>query len=171
MHPILAHGRRLALYLGAWMLLGLLRAALLAATAGLDALHSVWIAVPLALAYAFFCLSSWYVARSTPLGPTGSVRLFTTALSASLLSCAAWSIVARGWLQIFVRGEELGRISGVLPAIGTLVFGCGVLLYLLSLAGSYLIAAFEQSREAERRGLEGQVLARDAELRTLRAQI
>jgi hypothetical protein len=37
MHPILARGSRLALYLGAWALLGLLLAALLAIPGGLTA--------------------------------------------------------------------------------------------------------------------------------------
>ena len=46
-----------------------------------------------------------------------------------------------------------------------------MLLYLLSIAVSYLLAAFEASQEAERRGLQVQVLAREAELRSLRAQI
>jgi LytS/YehU family sensor histidine kinase len=46
-----------------------------------------------------------------------------------------------------------------------------VLLYLLSLAISYVVVAFEASRQAERRGLEAQVHAREAELRSLRAQI
>ena len=39
------------------------------------------------------------------------------------------------------------------------------------MAVSYLAAAFAVSRDAERRGLELQVLAREAELRALRAQI
>lgn len=171
MHPILARGRRLALYLGAWTLLGLLLAALLAAAAGIGPLQAASIAIPLALVYAFFCLSAWYVARSTPLGPTGHVRLFTTVLSSSIMSSAAWLIVARGWLQIFVGGENLATVDRVFPALRALVFGFGVLLYLLSLAVSYLLAAFEQSRDAERRGLEGQLLGREAELRSLRAQI
>src|SRR4029079_2516584 len=47
----------------------------------------------------------------------------------------------------------------------------GFLLYLLAMAVSYLAAAFEVSRDAERRGLELQVLAREAELRALRAQL
>ena len=49
MHPILARGRRLALYLGAWTLLGLLLAALLAAPGGLGPAASLGIAIPLAL--------------------------------------------------------------------------------------------------------------------------
>jgi len=171
MHPILARGRRLALYLGAWTLLGLLLAAPFAAPGGLGPAASLGIALPLALVYAFFCLSAWYVARSTPLGPTGPVRLTVTALTASVISSAAWLIVARGWLQLFARGETLAQVDRAFPALRPLIFGFATLLYLLSLAVSYLLATFELSREAERRGLEGQVLAREAELRSLRAQI
>ena len=171
MHPILARGRRLALYLGAWTLLGLLLAALLAAPGGIGPAASLGIAIPLALVYAFFCLSAWYVARSTPLGPTGPIRLTVTALTASVISSAAWLIVARGWLQLFARGETLAQVDRAFPALRPLIFGFATLLYLLSLAVSYLLATFEHSREAERRGLEGQVLAREAELRSLRAQI
>ena len=57
------------------------------------------------------------------------------------------------------------------PAIQSLLFGFGVLLYLLSLAVSYLLVVYEASQDAQRRGLQGQVLAREAELRSLRAQI
>jgi two-component system sensor histidine kinase AlgZ len=171
MHPILARGSRLALYLGAWTLLGLLLAALLGAPGSLSAAQSAGISIPLTLVYAFFCLSAWYVAGSTPLGPTGHVRVITTGLTASIMSSAAWLVVARGWLQVFVRGEELAEVHRVFPALRELAFGLGVLLYLLSLAVSYLLAAFELSRDAERRRLEGQVLAREAELRSLRAQI
>ena len=171
MHPILARGRRLALYLGAWTLLGLLLAALLAAPGGFGPWASLAIAIPLALVYAFFCLSAWYVARSTPLGPTGPIRLAVTALTASAISSAAWLIVARGWLQLFARGETLAHMDRAFPAMRPLIFGFATLLYLLSLAVSYLLATFELSREAERRGLEGQVRAREAELLSLRAQI
>jgi two-component system, LytTR family, sensor histidine kinase AlgZ len=45
------------------------------------------------------------------------------------------------------------------------------LLYLLSLAISYLLGSFEETRRIERRALRVQVLAREAELRSLRAQI
>jgi hypothetical protein len=170
MHPILARGSRLALYLGVWTIVGVLLAALLAGPGGLVATRSLAISVPLALVYAFVCLSAWYVARSTPLGATGAVRLAATALTASVISSGVWLIVARGWLEVFTEGAS--RSSGELfLALRPLIFGFGILLYLLSLTVSYLLAAFERSREAERRGLEAQVLAREAELRSLRTQI
>ena len=170
MHPILARGSRLALYLGVWTLVGVLLAALLAGPGGLSAARSLSVSVPLALVYAFFCLSAWYVARSTPLGPTGGMRLVATALTASVISSAAWLVVARGWLEVFAEGSRLAPPE-LFPAVRALVFGFGLLLYLLSLTVSYLLDAFERSRDAERRGLEAQVLAREAELRSLRTQI
>ncbi len=170
MHPILARVSRLALYLSVWILAGLLLAALLAGPGGLAAGQALAIARPLAIAYGFFCLSAWYVARSTPIGPTGAVRLLATALTSSVISSAVWLVLARGWLEVFTRGSQLAS-ARVFVALRPLIFGFGVLLYLLSLALSYLIAAFERSREAERRGLEAQVHAREAELRSLRAQI
>jgi len=171
MHPILARGRRLALYLGVWTILGILLAALIAGPGRLAWTQALAIAVPLALAYAFFCLSAWYVSRSTPLAPTGTIRLVATALTASVMSSTAWLVVARGWIEIFARGAGLADMDAGFPALRALIFGFGVLLYLLSLAVSYLLGAFEQARETERRGLEVQVLAREAELRLLRAQI
>jgi hypothetical protein len=170
MHPILARASRLALYLSIWTIIGLLLAALLAGAGGLAAVQALAIALPIALVYAFFCLSAWYVARSTPIVPTGAVRLIATALTSSTISSAAWLVVARGWLEIFTRGSELAPARAFL-AVRPVIFGFGVLLYLLSLAISYLLAAFELSRQAERRGLEAQVHAREAELRSLRAQI
>jgi LytS/YehU family sensor histidine kinase len=46
-----------------------------------------------------------------------------------------------------------------------------VLLYLLAAAFQYVLLAGEASREAERRALEARVLAGDAELKALRAQV
>jgi len=51
------------------------------------------------------------------------------------------------------------------------IFSMLILIFLLVTATHYIIIAFEQSRESERQTLELQVLAQDAELRALRAQI
>ena len=171
MHPILARGRRLALYLGLWLVLASLLGALLGAQASLTGWHALIVALPLAYAYAFVCLSVWYVSRSMPLAMTGVARIIGTALAAATFSSAGWLLLAKLWV-----GALTGR--GWLPAsvqqdasFDPLIFGLGVLLYLLSLAMSYLLVAFEETREAERRALHGQVLSREAELRSLRAQI
>ena len=171
MHPILARGGRLALYLGFWIFVGVLLASLLVTQARFDWREASLVALPLALAYAFVCLSAWYVSRSMPLAVTGAARIVLTALTASIISSSLWLVAARIWMQILVRRGWLSHPSGGTAGIDSLLLGFGFLLYLLSLAVSYLLAAFEQSREAERRALRGQVLAREAELRLLRAQI
>ena len=88
MHPILARGRRLALYLGLWLVLASLLGALLGAQASLTWWHALIVALPLAYAYAFVCLSVWYVSRSMPLAMTGAARIFGTALAAAGISSA-----------------------------------------------------------------------------------
>ena len=108
------------------------------------------IALPLAIAYGFFCLSSWYVARSMPLAATGTLRLAITALTASAVSGGAWLAVSRGWLELVSRRGGFDGATAF-AALDTLIFGFGLLLYLLSLAFGYLVAAFEQSR-ASRNG-------------------
>jgi two-component system, LytTR family, sensor histidine kinase AlgZ len=171
MHPILARGGRLALYLAVWALAGMLLAALLAGAGGLSRSQSLAVAMPLALTYAFFCLSSWYVSRSMPLAATGLLRLTATALTAAFMSSAAWLALARVWVEVLARRGAGFDAPTTFQRIDALVFGFGVLLYLLSIAVSHLVGSFEQSRETERRALEVQVLAREAELRSLRAQI
>ena len=153
-HPILARGGRLALYLGLWLLVSGLLAALLAGRAGLTWLQAALVSLPAALVYAFVCLSAWYVARSLPIKTTGTSRILFTGLVTSLLSSAVWLaitslwvylLVDRGWLPVSARG---GGHQG-------LIFGFGVLLYLLSLAVGYLLVMFEESRDAERRATAG----------------
>src|SRR4029078_12338769 len=108
MHPILARVSRLALYLAVWTLVGLLLARLPPWPGGRGAARATVVAVPLALAYAFFCLSAWYVSRSSPLGSTGALRLSATTLTSSIISSALWLVVARGWVDLFARRGEQG---------------------------------------------------------------
>ncbi|HVL67554.1 MAG TPA: histidine kinase [Vicinamibacterales bacterium] len=168
MLPLLARLDRLALYLGLWLAAGALLASLLAGRGGLSPGAAAAFAFPLTTAYAFVCLSALYVARSTPLAASGPVRVAATALGASALSSAAWLLLARGWSLALTQWTPL-RIPFADTA--AIVFGVGILLYLLSIATGYVVAAFEQARDAERREFHAQLLSREAELRSLRAQI
>jgi two-component system sensor histidine kinase AlgZ len=170
MHPTFARGGQLALYLGLWILVSGLLTLLLAGRMGVNWFQAALIALPIASVYAFVCLSAWYVAVSMPIVSTGTPRILATGLITATLTSGVWLAVSRLWLSLLVR-------RGWLPdsARGggheSLIFGLGVLCYLLSLAISYLVVAFEETREVDRRALQVQVQARDAELRSLRAQI
>jgi hypothetical protein len=168
-HPIFARGGRLALYLAVWAIVGITLSALLAGRGGLGWGVGLAAGMPLTLAYAFVCLSAWHVSRFTPLGASGPIRVTATAVGASLLSAAALVLLARWWMYLLARWT--GVDATVRGDIGSIVFGFGLFVYLLSLAVSYVGSAAEQASHAERRALQGQVLSREAELRTLRAQI
>jgi sensor histidine kinase YesM len=170
MHPILARGGRLALYLGLWVTVGLLLGLLLVAQIGLGWTQAGLISVPLAVLYAFVCLSAWYVSRGMPLGATGAVRIVATALTASAISSAMWLLAAKTWVDWLAR-RGFVPLFGATNGLYALFTAFGLLLYLLSLAISYLIAVVEHTRAAERQALQVQVLAREAEVRMLRAQI
>jgi hypothetical protein len=171
MHPILARPGRLAAYIAIWVPLGMLLAALLALQGVLGWTEAVVVAIPLSISYGFLSLSAWYVTGGSPVDRVGPARVGLMAVTASFLSGAVWLLVARGWMGLIGSVPRWHDVPSAFRACAPTLFGFGFLLYLLAMAVSYLAAAFAVSREADRRGLELQVLAREAELRALRAQI
>jgi two-component system sensor histidine kinase AlgZ len=171
MHPILARSGRLAAYIAMWAPPGVLLAALLALQGVLGWRMAVATAVPLSIAYGFLCLSAWYVAAGSPIDRAGPLRIAATASVAAFMSSAVWLLIGRGWLGLIAGLGHIPNAGVAFRAAAPTVFGFGFLLYLLAMAVSYFAAAFAASRGAERRALETEVLAREAELRALRAQI
>jgi two-component system sensor histidine kinase AlgZ len=171
MHPILGRPARLLAYLGVWVPLGMLVAALLYLQGVFGWVEATLVALPLVLAYGFLCLSAWYVTGGSPVDRVGAWRNAITAVIASFVSSALWLLVARGWLGIVGGVRGWPDIAPSFRLAAPTLFGFGFFLYLLAMAACYLAAAFAFSQEAEKRGLELQVLAREAELRALRAQI
>jgi len=169
-HPLLARRAHFALYLLLWLLVGVLLAVLFVAQ-GVSWSFAAAVALPLATAYAFVCLSAWYVSRGLPLPRSGMVRIGITAVTAAILSSGIWLLLAHAWMRLLAVWFPAAGPTALGAEADTLVFGCGVLLYLLSIAVSYVIAVYDASMDAERRGLRAEVLAREAELRALRAQI
>ncbi len=168
MHPILANGRRRLAYLLAWVPLGLLQALLLATAGGLGWRSAAGVALPLMLAYAFVCLATYYLCRVLPLRLATLPRVLGTHLASAVVSAL---LLVGGAQALLVGLEFLGAnamaSAGALP----IVFAMGLLLFLLASALNYALLAAEQSHLAEHRALEFQLLSRDAELKTLRAQI
>jgi hypothetical protein len=171
MHPILARPGRLAAYAVIWPPLGALLAASLTLQGLLPFSQAIVFAVPVSVAYGFLCLSAWYASRGLPINRVDVVRVVVTAFAAAFVSSGLWLLAARGWLTAVGGFGRWGDIASVFKRSAPTLFAFGFLLYLLAIAVSYLGAAYEASREAERRGLQLQVQAREAELRALRAQI
>lgn len=171
MHPLLAGIGRLGLYLLAWIPLAGLLVFLTAGPGMLGGWEALTVVAPLCLLYAFVSLAAWYPCRMLPVERTGLVRLLASHLAAAAAASGLWIMagfaLAQGLsgLSVF-RGLDQ-RLEPRLP----LLFGLGVLLYLLSVAFHYLLLAVEASRAAEARAAEARALAREAELRALKAQV
>ncbi len=170
MHPILTRGR-LRLYLAAWVPAGLFMATMAGVAGGRGWVEALALTLPLALVLAFVCLGSWSLCRAMPLGRTGFGRLAAAHALAAALSSGLWVLVGAAWAR------ALGRILSD-PGAGTryardlpVFFAAGIFLFILVAAVHYLLIAFEASRAAEKRALEAQVLAREAQMKTLTAQV
>jgi two-component system, LytTR family, sensor histidine kinase AlgZ len=171
MHPLLVSGAALVMYLAGWVPLAALLVYVLEASGNLGWAASVAIVAPACLVYAFVCLSPWYVVRITPLRGGGLARILLTSFSAAIASSLILVAVARGtavWLSRFAAFQSIDqRFRPHTP----LLFGMGVLLYLLSTGLHYIMLSVEESREALHREMQALVVARDAELKALKAQI
>ena len=171
MHPILAQRGRLGLYLGAWVpVIGLI-STLLVLSGRLPWSHAIVLAIPLGFLNAFLGLAAWYLCRTFPLQKTGVLRLFGVYAVASLLTSSLWVFFGRGIAAALSVLSPLHELNVLYPLQVPLLFGVGILLFLLVAVVHYLLSSFETSRSSERKALELQILAREAELKSLRAQI
>lgn len=170
MHPLFTR-KRLGLYLLAWVPLVAASIYGLVARGTLGWGHATAIVVPVFLFYAFLCLSAWYPCRATPLGRVSFIRLLLTHLTAAVFFSFVWTRASGAFVSTILSREELADLTRqFLPQVNS-IFTVGVLLYLLSVAFHYVLIAMEDSRRAEAQAAEARILARDAELKALKAQI
>jgi two-component system sensor histidine kinase AlgZ len=172
MHPLFTRPRQLGLYLLAWIPLAGILVYLLTGGGGLSLGEATALTVPLCLVYAFVCLAAWYPCRTTPLQKSGFAKLLLTHLTAAALLGTYWTYQAKelaiGLAHFWPRFAGLDqRLAKHFP----LLWITGVLLYLMSVTFHYVLLAEQASREAQERALQARVLARDAELKALRAQV
>ncbi len=159
----------MALYLGAWLLIASLLAAVYGTAGGGSIPEAALTVIPLALVFSFVCLSGWYVCRTTPLESSDAVQLIVAQGGSAILATFIWIILWEGWVRVL--DSRIAGTADYYRGQFFLVFGAGFLLYGLTVMFHYLLIAFEDSRQAERRELGLEVLAREAELKALRSQI
>ncbi len=124
--------------------------------------QSAALSAPLTLTLAFVCLSPWYACRMMPFGSTVLWKMVSNHLLAA---------VAASGLLLLIASALIAGLSGVFPDLGNefqpvrpILAAIAMVMYVLSIAFHYAVLAVESSRKAE-------VLARDAELRALKAQV
>ncbi|MBL8271441.1 sensor histidine kinase [Steroidobacter sp.] len=169
MHPIFKNRGRLLLYLGVWVVFGLLLTVVFVFGGNAPLAWSLEFAVPVAIALGLQSLSFWYVVQAMPADDTPVTRMAIIWTIAGLVSLVVWIAIAYAWAMWLVPEGEVypESAAGLLP----LLIFAGAIGMSLAVLGHYLAGAFQRSRNAERRALELQVLAREAELKSLRAQL
>jgi two-component system, LytTR family, sensor histidine kinase AlgZ len=168
MHPILNSRRRLAVYVLAWIPMSLL---LVAAVGRATPLVAAALLVPTGILYAFISLSSWYVCRTFPVDArTRVISLVLVHVAVAVVASAIWIAVGSAWGLAIDALFGAGAVAFYAQQ-RPFLFVVGALLFWLAVVFHYLLIAVDASREAETRALELSLLAREAELKALRAQI
>lgn len=170
MHPLLTRNR-LGLYLLGWIPLAAIVVFLMTSGGDLSWLESSVIAIPLCVLYAFICLSAWYTAKSAPIQRETALRLIVVHSVAAALVSYFWMGLAWVLVAALSKTSAFQGLDRRFAPHAAVFFGAGYLLYSLSVASHYVILSLEVSREAEARLMETNILAREAELKALKAQI
>jgi LytS/YehU family sensor histidine kinase len=171
MHPILSQTRRLGLYLLAWIPLAVLLLYLLARGGQLGLGEAALFSIVVCGVYAFMCLSAWYSCRSTPIEFSSFARLLGTHMLAAMVLSLLWLLLALAFAFGLSFIPTFHGLHERVRQVTALLWAMGILLYLLSVGLHYVLLAVEASRLAEQRESAARILARDAELRALKAQI
>lgn len=171
MHPALADRKRLALYLLVWTMLGVVLAVLTMEPGRIGLRPALILTLPPTLFYAFVCLAVWYPARALPLERTGAWPLIATHFLAAVVLSSVWLVVFRMWAGTLDAIFATDGDTRIVESRTAVFFVVGALLYLLAVAFHYLLIWIEHARRVEKQEMEVRVLAREAELKMLKAQL
>jgi two-component system, LytTR family, sensor histidine kinase AlgZ len=161
----------LLLYIVSWLALAGILSLLLTIPGGISVTAAAVIVVPMMLLFAFVALSSYYVCRAFPLSAPPFSRPLISVSAAGIVSSAGWVGGGYGLASLLVAMRPGLTSIEWYRATMPVFLAIGTVLYLLTVAVTYLMMTIEGTRAAEKSALELQVLAREAELKALRTQI
>lgn len=171
MHPLVLGRMRMALFGAICLTMGGLLAGLLRLVAPRPWTDALVFAMPMAVFYGFAVLSAWWVCRSNPLTPARLFRSLVTQAGAALQTSAVWTGVGALYAVLLTRFSRVPVDRDMILSDVAMLFALGMPIYLLSAMTHYLVLAGEQFHASQKRVLEADVAAREAELRALRAQL
>jgi hypothetical protein len=166
-------GRRGALVLiPAWVLVAQVLAVLTRYACDTGWSNGVLFAVPPMLLYAFACsFSTYYMCRAWPLAQHQGVAIAGVFAISAVLAGAGWTALAGLWNAFLLSfGAEWAGVAAARPALA-LMFVSDVILFGLAALLHYLAVELARVRDSERRALQARLMAQEAQLRMLRAQI
>jgi hypothetical protein len=171
-NSLLPDGRRLGIYVAAAGPLALAGMALLAQ--GRNALPpaaAAMIAFPLSFAATVLLLPVWYLCRALPVYETSATRLLLTHAAGAVLTGVAAAYLGGALSRLAASTRAGAGIEAAYQSRSAGVMAAGALVYLLAVSFHYVLLGVDATRRAEQHSMELSILAREAELRALRAQV
>jgi len=171
MYPLFATPTRTLLYVAAWIPIALALAAVMYLVEPRPAWTLAIVVGPLCMVYASATTSVWWILRGERSENLLTVGFLVRILTAAIVTALLWAIAANllytfldprlpEFIDKSVRRKDL-----------LLIFVAGLGIYWLSAALHLAFVISLKAVEAERRALESQVTAREAELKALRSQL
>lgn len=150
-----------------WLLLVIL----MALAVGIRWGHAALVVLPPLAVFTLACETSWFLVKALPLRTAKVAGILASHAAAAAVLSAMWIAGLVAWGRFISEPAGLAALPAQFERQLPLLFAVGVFYYLLVAAYYYLILALEASREASRREAEARLLARESELKALRAQI
>lgn len=171
MYPLFATPTRTFLYVLAWVPVALALAAVLYLVEPRPAWALAIFVGPLILLYASATTSNWWILRGERPENLLTIRFLIRIVMAALVTATLWTMAGR-ILYTFLDSRLPSMIDATVRRKDlTLIFLAGLGIYWLSAALHLAFFISLKAVESERRALESQVSAREAELKALRSQL
>src|SRR5215475_8637368 len=154
-----------------WMPMGGVLFFLLNTTGGMKALDAAVIAYPVCIFGQFTLVAAKYSCKFSPIERTNAARLISMHVLGSQVIALLWLSLAETLVYTISFGPQLQGLDERFSGRGWIVFVDGVAFYWLAVLYYYVVFARENAMKAEARMLETTMLARDAELKALKAQL
>jgi len=154
-----------------WLPMGGFLFVLLNSRGGMSPLDAAVIAYPVCLFGQFVLVAAKYSCKSSPIERTNAARLLGTHVLAAQIMGVLWYGLARTLIYAVAFAPQLQGLDQRFSGKGGFVYAAGVSFYWLSVLYYYVVYSRENAMKAEARVLETTMLAREAELKALKAQI
>jgi len=172
MQPVAAQIRRYVFYAVGLIPTTALLTYLLSFTHQMTVEQALILAVPLCIFYWFVCQSAQYSCRALPPERVGLEKLGLMHAGAAAVAACVWVFFAM--VLAWVLSSSVNALRGLSDRLSPelpIIFVTGFLIYLVSILRYYVQIAMEASRDAEARLMRMSILAREAELKALKAQV
>lgn len=134
-------------------------------------LPAALIALPLSVAAVALLLPVWYLCRALPADETPWLRLLATHGGGAAIMSVGWAYLGTGLARLVESQSPAAALPDQYQAHVPGVMAGGALLYLLAVSLHYTLLAVDATRRAEQHSIELAMLAREAELKALKAQV